>query len=48
VCASGISHLPTTKGRILTNAMMLAGVVELLGVLGLVFSIMMMTLLGVM
>jgi V/A-type H+-transporting ATPase subunit K len=48
VCASGISLLPKTKGRILTNAMMLAVFVELLGVLGLVFSIMMMTLLGVM
>jgi len=48
VCASGISLLPKTKGLILTNAMMLAVFVELLGVLGLVFSIMMMTMLGVM
>lgn len=48
VCAAGISLLPKTKGRILTNAMMLAVFVELLGVLGLVFSIMMLTLIGVM
>jgi len=48
VCASGISLLPKTKGRILTNAMMLAVFVELLGVLGLVFSIMLLTLLKLM
>lgn len=48
VCASGISLLPKTKGRILTNAMMLAVFVELLGVLGLVFSIMLLTLLHLM
>jgi len=44
VCASGISLLPKTKGRILTNAMMLAVFVELLGVLGLVFAIMASTM----
>jgi V/A-type H+-transporting ATPase subunit K len=48
VCASGISLLPKTKGKILTNAMMLAVFVELLGVLGLVFSIMALSLLGLM
>ncbi|MFC1950138.1 ATPase [Chloroflexota bacterium] len=48
VCASGISLLPKTKGRILTNAMMLAVFVELLGVLGLVFAIMSITMLGLM
>ena len=48
VCASGISLLPKTKGRILTNAMMLAVFVELLGVLGLVFTIMSLTMLGLM
>ena len=48
VCASGISLLPKTKGRILTNAMMLAVFVELLGVLGLVFTIMAITMLGLM
>lgn len=46
VCASGISLLPRTRGRILTNAMMLAVFVELLGVLGLVFTIMALNLLG--
>jgi V/A-type H+/Na+-transporting ATPase subunit K len=46
VCASGISLLASTKGRILTNAMMLAVFVELLGVLGLVFNIMALNLLG--
>lgn len=48
VCAAGIALLPKTKGRILTNAMMLAVFVELLGVLGLVFSIMALTMLGLM
>ncbi|MCK5434753.1 MAG: hypothetical protein KAI42_05700 [Dehalococcoidales bacterium] len=48
VCASGISVLPKTKGRILTNAIMLAVFVELLGVLGLVFTIMSLTMLGLM
>jgi len=48
VCASGIALLPKTKGRILTNAMMLAVFVELLGVLGLVFTIMSLTMLGLM
>jgi len=48
ICASGISMLPKTKGRILTSAMMLAVYVELLGVLGLVFAIMSMTMLGLM
>jgi V/A-type H+-transporting ATPase subunit K len=46
VCASGISLLPKTKGGILTNAMMLAVFVELLGVLGLVFTIMALSMLG--
>ncbi len=48
VCAAGISLLPKTKGRILTNAMMLAVFVELIGVLGLVFSIMSLTMLELM
>jgi len=46
VCASGISLLPKTKGGILTNTMMLAVFVELLGVLGLVFAIMSLSMLG--
>ena len=48
VCASGISLLPKTKGKILTNSMMLAVFVELLGVLGLVFAIMALSLLDLM
>ena len=48
VCASGISLLPKTKGRIFTSSMMLAVFVELLGVLGLVFSIMALTMLDLM
>jgi V/A-type H+-transporting ATPase subunit K len=46
VCASGISLLPKTKGRILTNSMMLAVFVELIGVFGLVFAILSFALLG--
>lgn len=46
VCASGISLLPKTKGQILTNSLMLAVFVELLGVLGLVFTIMALSMLG--
>ncbi|MFC2070652.1 ATPase [Chloroflexota bacterium] len=48
VCASGISLLPKTKGKILTNAIMLAVFVELLGVLGFVFAIMSLSMLGLM
>jgi V/A-type H+-transporting ATPase subunit K len=46
VCASGISMLPKTGGRILTSAMMLAVFVELIGVFGLVFTILSLTMLG--
>ena len=48
VCASGISLLPKTQGRILIHTMMLAVFVELIGVLGLVFAIMSITMLGLM
>jgi len=48
VCASGISLLPKTKGLILTNSLMLAVFVELIGVLGLVFTIMALSILGLM
>jgi len=47
VCASGISLLPKTKGAILTSSMILAVFVELIGVLGLVFTILALTMLGV-
>ncbi len=48
VCASGIAMLTKTKGAILTNAMMLAVFVELIGVLGLVFTILAVSMLGLM
>jgi len=48
ICASGISLLPKTKGQIFISTMMLAVFVELLGVLGLVLSIMALTMLGLM
>jgi V/A-type H+-transporting ATPase subunit K len=46
ICASGISLLPKTRGRIFTNTMILAVYVELIGVLGLVFSILALSMLG--
>lgn len=48
VCASGISYLPKTKGRILTNSLMLAVFVELTSVLGMVFTIMALGILELM
>ncbi len=48
VCASGISFLPKTKGKILPNSIMLAVFVELIAVLGLVFTIMALSLRGLM
>jgi V/A-type H+-transporting ATPase subunit K len=47
VCASGISLLSKTKGRIFTNSMVMAVYVELLGVFGMVFSIVAWALMGV-
>lgn len=46
ICASGISLLPKTKGKILINAIMLAVFAELFGVLGLVFTILALSMLG--
>jgi len=40
VCASGIAELPRTKGKITFNTLILAVYVELIGILGMVFSIM--------
>lgn len=40
VCAAGIAELPRTKGKITFNTMVLAIYVELIGILGMVFSIM--------
>jgi len=47
VCASGISLLSKTKGRILINSIVLAVFVELLGVFGLVFTLMAWIMIGV-
>ncbi len=46
ICGSGISLLVKTKGQILANSIMLAVFVELLGVLGMVFTIMAFSMLG--
>ena len=48
VCASGIALLPKTRGQILTSSMILAVFVELIGVLGLVFTIMALSILQLM
>jgi len=46
VCASGISLLPKTKGKLLTTTMILAVLVELWGILGIVFTVLVLSLLG--
>lgn len=46
ICASGIAELPRTRGKILFNAVILAVYVELIGILGMVFSFMALSLLG--
>ncbi|NWF78243.1 MAG: ATPase [Chloroflexi bacterium] len=46
ICASGISLLPKTKGKLLTTTMILAVLVELWGILGIVFSVLTLSLLG--
>jgi len=48
VCASGIALLPKTEGKILTPGIMMAVYVELIGVLGLVFTIIALSLSGLM
>ena len=47
VCSSGIAELPRTKGRITFNAMILAVYVELIGILGMVFGILGLSLITV-
>lgn len=47
ICASGIAMLPKTKGKIFVSAMMLAVYAELIGILGLVFTILALILMGV-
>ncbi len=46
ICASGIAELPRTKGRITFNALILAVYVELMGILGMVFGLMGLSLIG--
>jgi len=48
VCAAGIAFLSKTNGRILTNSITLAVFVELVAVLGLVFTIIALNMLGLM
>lgn len=47
ICATGIAMLPKTKGKIFVNAMMLAVYAELIGILGLVFTILALILMGI-
>lgn len=44
VCASGIAELPRTRGAVTFSTMILAVYVELVGILGMVFGILGMTL----
>ena len=44
ICASGISLLIKTRGKIFTNAILMAVYAELFGVLGLVFSMLVLSL----
>ncbi|MEM4717861.1 MAG: ATPase [Desulfurococcaceae archaeon] len=46
ICASGIAELPRTKGKNLMSAIIMAVFVELWGILGIVFNILGLTLLG--
>jgi len=46
ICASGISELPRTKGRNLMSAIIMAVLVELWGILGIVFHILGLSLIG--
>ena len=45
ICASGISLLPKTKGKLLTTTMILAVLVELWGILAIVFTVLVLVLL---
>jgi V/A-type H+-transporting ATPase subunit K len=46
VCASGISELPRTKGKITFNTLILAVYVELIGILGMVFALLGRSIIG--
>lgn len=46
ICAAGIAELPRTKGRNLMNAIIMAVYVELWGILGIVFTVLTLSLIG--
>ncbi len=46
VCMSGIMELPKTKGKITTSTMILAAYEEIFGILGMVFGIVMLSLIA--
>ncbi len=46
VCATGIAELPRTRGKITFNTLILAVYVELMGILGMVFALMALSMLG--
>ena len=46
ICASGIAELPRAKGKNLAGSIMLAAYVELWGILGIVFTILGLSLIG--
>jgi V/A-type H+-transporting ATPase subunit K len=46
ICAHGISELIRTQGKIMTNAVLMAVYVELWGILGIVFVLLGLSLLG--
>ncbi len=46
VCASGIIELPRTRGKITFNTIIMAVYVELIGILGMVFALMALALIG--
>lgn len=48
VCTAGIAELPKTKGQVFTPTLLMAAYLELAGVLGMVFAIMLFALLGIM
>ena len=48
VCAKAIKVLPQTRGGIFINAIVLTSLPQLLGVFGMVFSIMTLSLIGLM
>ncbi len=46
VCAVGIAALPRTKGKIMLNALIISVYVSIIGILGMVFALMALALIG--